>query len=397
MKKRKKILNNDDKPAEEIVTNESAKDEEIKTADDDHKENEPQEKIEEPLDEGEKSEAENIFHELPSESPGDRREEALNKKLSAKEKLKQKLDKKKSSEREPGRLLRQLSSQSSRLEDRLKEEDQDAQIAFERHDVTMKLKREKQKDKITAEDAYDFFTGTFEEGSADTAENARRSERSGSEGGGEEGGAADEEGEEKKKKLSQHYIGSEYSWEVTEWTGPEILPYRLKVENEAGVYYTPSPFPASLEDRLHQAGAAVSPEEEGLYTGKFPSVHTGNINKMGNRIIEERKHNPDKTADWFTKSGDLTRLTNPLMKHGMRPAEEEQESLTTFVAAVPAEAEHSLISSMALQGGGRPCQLELDIASLVFSHHHLFSLEHYMTRWDDLGNIPKFCKVKAIL
>ena len=180
--------------------------------------------------------------------------------------------------------------------------------------------------------------------------------------------------------LSRHYIGSEYEWEVTEWAGPDIVPATVRLESETELYYTPSSLPPSLQEILQQPGFTVSGEEEGLYTGKFPSLHSGNINKMGNRILEERKHNPDKTADWFSSSGTLARLNNPLMKHAMRPSEEETEPLSKFVAAVPSEAEHNLISSMALQGGGRPCQLELDIASLVFSHHHLFSLEHYMTR-----------------
>ena len=371
LKKKKKILNNESVKEEE---------EEQKNAEDDRTDRESQNKNDEPLDEAEKSEAENVFHELPSASSGEKKEEALHKKLSAKEKLKQKLDKKKSSEREPARLLRHLSSQSSRLEDRLKEEDQDAQTAFDRHDVTMKVKREKQKDQITAEDAYDFFTGTFEESSGETPEKVRRGERRVSEDGGGEGGEEEEEGEEKKKKLSRHYIGTEYEWEVTEWTGPEMVPYRLRVEREGEAYFTPSSLQPSLQDRIHQAEGAVSEEEEGLYTGKFPAINSGNVNKMANRIIEERKHNPEKTEDWFSVSGQLTRLTDPLMKEGMRPGEEEMEPLTQFVAAVPAEAEHNLISSMALQGGSRPCQLELDIASLVFSHHHLFSLEHYMTR-----------------
>ena len=79
------------------------------------------------------------------------------------------------------------------------------------------------------------------------------------------------------------------------------------------------------------------------------------------------------------------RLPNPLMKHSMRPPpEEESEPLTVYVPAVPSSAQHNLISPLVLAGAGGAagltCQLELDIASLVFSHHHLFSLEHYMTR-----------------
>ena len=389
MKKRKKIVNNtEDKNVDVNVTHEKVKD-------DDHKsiEDEPENKNEETLDEAEKSEAENVFHELPTaSSSGDKKEETLSKKLSAKEKLKQKLDKKKSSEREPARLLRHLSTQSSRLEDRLKEEDQDAQTAFDRHDVTMKLRREKQKDEITAEDAYDFFTGTFEESVSETVETRRKSEPEGESGeaggdGDAGGGGGGGEGDDKKKLLSRHYIGSEYEWEVTEWAGPELVPSSVRLESETELYYTPSSLPPSLQQILQQPGLTVSREEEGLYTGKFPALHTGNINKMGNRILEERKHNPDQPADWFSSSGSLARLNNPLLKHAMRPsaAEEEEEPLTRFVAAVPSEAEQNLISSMALQGGGRPCQLELDIASLVFSHHHLFSLEHYMTRSHQLS------------
>ena len=400
LKKRKKILNNtEDKNVDVTVTNEMVKDDDHKSID----EPEPENKPEETLDEAEKSEAENVLHELPTASSGDKKEETLSKKLSAKEKLKQKLDKKKSSEREPARLLRHLSTQSSRLEDRLKEEDQDAQTAFDRHDVTMKLRREKQKDEITAEDAYDFFTGTFDESSPETAETRRKSEPQGESGeaggdggdggvgdGGDGGGGG--EGEDKRKLLSQHYIGSEYEWEVTEWAGPDLVPCTVRLERESSLYFTPSSLPPSLQQILQQPGLTVSREEEGLHTGKFPALHTGNINKMGNRILEERKHNPDQPADWFSSSGTLTRLNNPLLKHAMRPGagEEEEEPLSRFVAAVPSEAEHNLISSMALQGGGRPCQLELDIASLVFSHHHLFSLEHYMTRSLYFSSVSSF-------
>ena len=75
------------------------------------------------------------------------------------------------------------------------------------------------------------------------------------------------------------------------------------------------------------------------------------------------------------------RLPNPLMSQSMRPcveADDREEELTFFVPAVPSVAGQNLITPLSCQG--LVCQLELDIASLVFSHHHLFSLEHYMTR-----------------
>ena len=92
------------------------------------------EESEEDFEKSDQSEAENEIDELPSHSSHDREDDGLRekKKLSAKEKLRQKLDKKKTSERGEARLLRHLSSQSSRVEDRLKEEDSDAQVAFDR-------------------------------------------------------------------------------------------------------------------------------------------------------------------------------------------------------------------------------------------------------------------------
>ena len=29
-------------------------------------------------------------------------------------------------------------------------------------------------------------------------------------------------------------------------------------------------------------------------------------------------------------------------------------------------------------GGGVQCQMDIDVGSIIFSHHHLFSLEHYL-------------------
>ena len=262
---------------------------------------------EDEMDEIEKSEAENIIHELPSASSTDKTDEPkdVGKKLSAKEKLKQKLDKKKSSDKEPAKLLRHLSSQSSRVEDRLKEEDMDAQFAFEKHNNIMKDKRGKVEDEITAQDAFDFFTATWDDiptdsvdqektvekrTSKETSVSSPSSKKSANEDDDKE--EDDEEGyetaneeteDDKKKLLAREYIGAQYEWEVTEWTGPEIVPYTTRIENEREVYYTPSAFPPTLEDITGNSGSKYTPEQEGVYTGKKPFVQPTNINKMGNR------------------------------------------------------------------------------------------------------------------
>ena len=250
---------------------------------------------EEKLNDEERSEAENVIHELPSASSGEKREE-LGKKLSAKEKLKQKLDKKKSSERDPARLLRHLSTQSSRLEDRLHEEDSDAQTAFERHDNAMKDKRDKQSNELTAKDAFDFFTATWDdipeeesrqqESKRESSKSKQKSEQDNEDEEGYETANEDlDDGNDRKKLLSKDYIGSEYVWEVTEWHGPDIIPYNTRIDNEKEVYYTPSPFPPMKEELEQVAVSRVSPEDEGIFTGKYPTIQKSNINKMENRCV----------------------------------------------------------------------------------------------------------------
>ena len=278
------------------------KDKKVKDGDEQIKDKESKEEIEEKdtskdegdekLNDEERSEAENVIHELPSASSGEKREE-WGKKLSAKEKLKQKLDKKKSSERDPARLLRHLSTQSSRLEDRLHEEDSDAQTAFERHDNAMKDQREKQSKELTAKDAFDFFTSTWDdipdeeirqESKRESSKSVQKSEQDNDDEEGYETANEDiDDGNDRKKLFSKDYIGSEYVWEVTEWQGPDIIPYNTRIDNEKEVYYTPSPFPPMKEELETVAVSRVSPEDEGIFTGKYPTIQKSNINKMENR------------------------------------------------------------------------------------------------------------------
>ena len=282
-------------------TDQEEKDKQVKNEDEQLKDNEGKEEKEEKdsnkceeeekLNDEERSEAENVIHELPSASSGEKREE-FGKKLSAKEKLKQKLDKKKSSERDPARLLRHLSTQSSRLEDRLHEEDSEAQTAFERHDSAMKDKREKQSNEITAKDAFDFFTSSWDDIPQEESrqgpkqESVQKSDNDIEDEEGYETANEDlDEGNDRKKLFSKDFIGSEYVWEVTEWHGPDIIPYNTRIDNEKEVYYTPSPFPPIKEELERVAVSRVSPEDEGIFTGKYPSLQKSNIIKMENRYL----------------------------------------------------------------------------------------------------------------
>ena len=102
------------------------------------------------------------------------------------------------------------------------------------------------------------------------------------------------------------------------------------------------------------------------------------------RILEERKHTNLQASSWFSPDGTLVALPDPVNPRPSRPsgidaAEDDCSPLSVYVPAVAASLEQQMIASSALFGGAH-CQLEVDIASVVFSHHHLFALEHYLTR-----------------
>ncbi len=90
---------------------------------------------------------------------------------------------------------------------------------------------------------------------------------------------------------------------------------------------------------------------------------------------------------WFGEDGKLVALPNPIQRKATRPpnfedsmSDDVEQSLTYFCSPMlplpdgtPAPIQNSGRMASIAQ-----CQLEVDISSIVFDHHHLFSLEHYL-------------------
>ena len=53
----------------------------------------------------------------------------------------------------------------------------------------------------------------------------------------------------------------------------------------------PPPSPPMKEELERVAVSRVSPEDEGIFTGKYPSLQKSNINKMENRYLHFKKLN----------------------------------------------------------------------------------------------------------
>ena len=57
------------------------------------------------------------------------------------------------------------------------------------------------------------------------------------------------------------------------------------------MHQIPPPSPPMKEELERVAVSRVSPEDEGIFTGKYPSLQKSNINKMENRYLHLKKLN----------------------------------------------------------------------------------------------------------
>ena len=195
---------------------------------------------------------------------------------------------------------------------------------------------------------------------------------------GNEGDATDDN--DKKKLLpASHYIGEKYLWEMTEPSYP--------VQQAEGNVESVAVVPSTRIDIAHKIGQDQQPrflEDEGIYIGKTPIVpKSKNQNKVEHRIIMENRN-----SKWFGTDGKLVALPNPIGKKATRPPhfeEDQGHGNKTFYCpptlpgpdGLPAPVTTS--GKMAASANIQQCQLEIDLSSIVFDHHHLFSLEHFLS------------------
>lgn len=107
------------------------------------------------------------------------------------------------------------------------------------------------------------------------------------------------------------------------------------------------------------------------------------------RILKERQSG-NAGQNWFGRDGRLVCLPNPIQRKPTRPIvyEENPPAIETIYCppnlpgpnGEPANTDQPWMAGLSNQQSGLThCQLEIDVSSLVFEHHHLFSLEHYLS------------------
>ncbi len=285
--------------------------------------------------------------------------------------------------------------------------------------------------RATAEEAFDFFCKDWDGGGGGVP---RRKEE-GKEGGGEgdENEEPEVEGSDKKKLLTSELLdgyggggGDTYEWTVTEPAQSWVVPWARRSAAEKESLFVPSARRADVERKLNAEERPRFAEEEGLYIGERPRVPRRVKNRVENRILHEHERGTrvGERKRWFGRDGRLVALPDPTLRAPTRPVTYEDEDVgaagagpgSSCGAAVgtsaavetafcppnlpgpdgaPAGTEQpglvrasgfgSRISGEAGGAAGERdaglthCQLEVDVTSVVFDHHHLFSLEHYLS------------------
>lgn len=238
----------------------------------------------------------------------------------------------------------------------------------------------------TPEQSYDFFTREWEE-EAEEVEKPKEEDKKekdekpeGEEPETEEERTTKEESKEEETALlvdDQEYTEESY--------GPVAIrkAYMDDADElaaaEKKMLFHPSGVRASPAEKVDDDSEPRFLEDEGFYVGVKPVVADKNRSRMEDRILKESQ-TVKEAANWFGEDGQLIVLPDPLRETPTRPIlvdDTETHAIeTVFYRAIMREFDSRYIDG-AVDGGGF-YQLDVDVNSIAFSHHHLFSREHVL-------------------
>ncbi|KAK5907861.1 hypothetical protein CesoFtcFv8_005666 [Champsocephalus esox] len=241
----------------------------------------------------------------------------------------------------------------------------------------------------TAEEAYNFFTLTFEPGPRDgneikgkprtSEEEEEEEEEEGEEEEEEEGeeGDGDQNEDAPLVRDADEFVIEQSTRDFLETRRAEYLRYGQRVERESRVLFTPSLTPVAAHIKLPDNVKPRYVEDEGLYVGQRPPVSLSNENILENRILQM-----EEGKKWFGDDGRIVALPDPIKESSTRPPlfhmEEDLDPALHTVYRKPLKSKYA---TLYLSGAADPegdYQLDVDVSGLIFSHHPLFSREHVL-------------------
>ncbi|XP_072045143.1 coiled-coil and C2 domain-containing protein 2A-like isoform X2 [Amphiura filiformis] len=266
---------------------------------------------------------------------------------------------------------------------------QESIAAKSRWKVAFKAVKAKTSHIPTSEEAYDFFTRNFDPEPEEPEKVAAGDQPGPSSPREEEAQPKSTRDEEEKKDedkeedetplLSEHFLYQD-DWKdhPSSMRSAEYMPWRYRQEAEKGYYFVPSTEYINVKEKGPAEAEPRYLEDEGFYVGVKPSVSQRNRNLMEHRLLNR----DDKGSQWFGADGLIKALPDPLKDMPSRPRvvpnEEREPALqTVYKKAIVSEFDNWYIDGLGDELGGR-YQLDVDVNTLIFTHHSLFSKEHVL-------------------
>ncbi|XP_043407032.1 protein CC2D2B isoform X2 [Chelonia mydas] len=164
--------------------------------------------------------------------------------------------------------------------------------------------------------------------------------------------------------------------DVLEVKAAEYECNELRINKQWEHLFVPSSSPVVHSFKLPKGMMPRILEDEGLYIPRKPETCRRSYNKMENRLLKQ-----EGGKNWFEESGEIISLPSPIKQsRNFRkcfPLKTGPGLKTIYKKAMLPELESCIITK---SGGQRELyQLDLNISSLLFSHHPLFSQEHVLT------------------
>ncbi|CAG2054138.1 unnamed protein product, partial [Timema podura] len=181
------------------------------------------------------------------------------------------------------------------------------------------------------------------------------------------------EEDEHAKLIPAEILNLKDEWQLVHFLEAEQTDWSNMAAKEQHLLYYPNTQPVPLKDKLEENVEPRYLEEEGLYVGIQPLIPHSNKNKLERRLKSEgNKH-------WFGDDGELLTLPDP-----RRPV---PYSLPLFLDNVEPvlHVEYKPAFDCAIDNKSIldiDCHflLELEVCSLTFTHHPLFSQEHILAQ-----------------
>ncbi|XP_042315189.1 protein CC2D2B isoform X4 [Sceloporus undulatus] len=163
--------------------------------------------------------------------------------------------------------------------------------------------------------------------------------------------------------------------ELLEVKPAEFEDNNLNKEKQCDYLFVPSIFPVIHRSKLLKNMLPRNLEDEGFYIPRKPYISRNTYHKMENRLLQE-----EGGKDWFEENGELISLPSPIKQsHNYRvsfPNETDIQLRTTYRKAMNPELEKCIIAKPGEEN--KIYQLDLNISSIVFSHHSLFNCEQVL-------------------